>query len=245
MPWGAAAAAAGAVVSGSMAADAAKDAAKTGADASDRASAQVQAAADQARRDVNAYIPAAQRDLLSGYSGAADIFSAGLPEQQRLLSGGNMNAQQTVGGGYNQYQSALMGMPVDQSNWQPRQVAPSEPIANPFTLGGQAGGPSNNMFTDISQVTQQQQQNQLEGLRTSRDFISAIERGELGAQGIDTGWFNKLMKENPTWGNSTEVLDRSRLTPQQINSQMGNWGLTQGNQQTYANLLSEIQRLRG
>lgn len=234
--WVAGATVVGAVGSGYMAADAAKDAAKTGADASGRAGAQVQAAADQARRDVNAYIPAAQRDLLSGYSGAADIFSAGLPEQQRLLSGGNMNAQQTVGGGYNQYQSALMGMPVDQSNWQPRQVAPSAPIQNPFTPG---------QFTDISQVTQQQQQQELAGLQTNRDFLGAINRGELGAQGVDTGWFNKLASENPEWGSRSSLMNLSQLTPQQIQQHLSGSNLTRNNQNNMATMISEIQRLRG
>ncbi len=232
----AAAVAAGTLGAGYMASEASKDAADASTDASGRASAQVQAAADQARREVKQYIPAAQQDLLAGYSTAADIFGQGLPEQQRLLSGGNLNAQQTIGGGYDQYKSALMGMPVDQSNWMPKQVAPSAPIQNPF---------KQNMFNDISQVGVQQQSDLLGGLDTNREIISAINDGRLGAEGVNTNWFNKRLQQIPEWGGGTGLNMMMNWSPEKLDAELSAGDLGPKNQEKFKQLVSELQRLRG
>ena len=226
----------GALAGGYLSGEASKDAAEAGADASGRASQQVMDAANQARREVKQYIPAAQQDLLAGYSAAADIFGQALPEQQRLLSGGNLNAQQTTAGGYDQYKSALMGLPVDQSNWAAKQVAPSAPIQNPFQAG---------MFNDISQVGVQQQSDLLGGLETNREIISAINDGRLGAEGVNTNWFNKRLKQIPEWGGGTGLNMMMNWTPEKLDAELAAGDLGPKNQEKFKQLVSELQRLRG
>ena len=225
----------GALVGGYLSGEASKDAAKTGSDAAGRSSAQVKAASDKARRDVLTYMPAARDDLLAGYSSAADIFGQGVPEQQRLLQSGNMNAQQTTAGGYDQYRSALMGMPVDQSNWQPQQVAQSAPIENPF---------KSLQFSNIGNLGQQQQQQALSGLTNNSQVISAIERGDLNVNGINTDWFRKVASERPGWFESDSLLSYGGLSPEARQSAIDS-EVRGKNAHRYGDLVSQLNSLRG
>jgi len=229
----------GTAAGGYLAGEASKEAAKAGADASGRASAQVQAAADEARREAKQYIPAAQEDLLAGYSAAADIFGTALPEQQRLLSGGNLGAQQTTAGGYDQYRSALLGMPVDQANWMPKQVAPSAPLQNPFQT---------TQFTDIRDVPRQANVAALEGITTNRDLLNRVATGELVLPGVDAGWWGRLADapraEGDTFLSSNSILDavRSNNPQARIERQTAGTGLGKEGQVQYRRLLDELLR---
>jgi len=239
MTWGAVAVGVGTAASGYMSSEASKDAAEAGADASGRASQQVMDAANQARREVKQYIPAAQQDLLTGYSAAADIFGQGLPEQQRLLSGGNLNAQQTTAGGYDQYRSALMGLPVDQSNWATKQVAPSAPIQNPFETMP---------FTDIADVPRQANQQSLQGITSNRDLLNRVSTGDLVLPGVDADWWGRLAAtpraEGDNFLSSNTILNAVRGdNPQdRIARQTSNTGLTPEGQVQYRRLLDELYR---
>lgn len=223
-----------ALVSGYMASEASKDAAAAGSKSADKASAQVKEAADQARSEVKRYMPVAQKDLLAGYSGAADIFSSGIPEQQRLLSSGNMNAQNTISQGYDQYKNALMGIPVDQSSWQPQAPQMSAPVENPFKP---------NMFQDLSTLDSMAQQDALSGLRTNRDFLRAINSNELGLQGVNSNWFNKLARQNPGFNDAMGIYNSTKLSPQQLDAQMQNSGFNIENQNKYRDLIAELNRV--
>ena len=256
MPWGAAVAAVGTIGAGYLSSEASKDAADAGADAAGRSSAQVQEAADRARRDVNELFPSAQRDLLSGFSGAYDIFGQGIPEQQRLSSAGNMNAQQTVAGGYDQYSNALMGLPVDQSNWQPRGIAPSQVPYNPISgipvpgqqapataqsaLGG--GG----IFSGIANDRETRTNNLLSGMNTNADLLAAIVSGRLELPNVseaDRVWWGQNAAAS-AGGDMMRSNDMLTASPQKIQEMIDTSGYDQQNKLRYQNLLQDVANLR-
>lgn len=125
------------LVGGYLASEASKDAADTGAKSADAARAQIAKSGGLARDDVLSLFGPSRQDLLAGSKGAFDMFSKGINQQQMALNQGNMNAQNTVGQGFGNVRNALLGMPVDQSQYQPQGVQLMQSTANPFT---QAGG---------------------------------------------------------------------------------------------------------
>jgi hypothetical protein len=56
-----------------------------------------------------------------GAQQALDIFGAAIPQQASLFQQGNVGAQQMLGQGSQQFQNAILGMPVDYSYMQPQQ----------------------------------------------------------------------------------------------------------------------------
>lgn len=133
---------AGVIGAGLISANSANRASDQAAAGSERAAEAIRVAGSDARRDVLDLFPLAQRDLLAGAGGAFDIFSQGIRGQQQALGQGNMQAQQTVGQGFDQVRNALLGLPVDQSSFAPRNVGFSQLPFNPFTSGGGRFGSS-------------------------------------------------------------------------------------------------------
>lgn len=169
---------AAAVVSGIASARASGRAADKAAEGAERSAADVQASGELARRDIERIFPQAKGDLLAGAASAADIFSQSVGEQQRLFTGGNVNAQNTLGQSFGNIQNALLGLPVDQSQFAAKDVTLSQPIANPIGTpigGGQVeGGVFSNLATNV------QQNRLLEG--EAGRIADLVARAEGGAQ---------------------------------------------------------------
>jgi hypothetical protein len=151
-----------------MAADAAGDAADQAAGSSREARQQMMDAAEKARDDAFSFFPSAQRDLMAGASGAFDIFGQGITEQQRLLSGGNLNAQQTVSSGFDQTRNALLGLPVNQSSFQPMGLQASQLPQSPFA---QQTTPSQQ--TTPAQIAQGQNVGLVDGVAIGDGYVTA------------------------------------------------------------------------
>lgn len=101
--------------------------------------------AAKAREDIIPRFEAAQQARLQGAQTALGIFGEALPQQAQLFQQGNVAAQQLLGGGSQQFQNAILGLPVDRSIFQPQQFetdfsfaqnllqpeVPQEPLAPP------------------------------------------------------------------------------------------------------------------
>jgi len=115
MPWGyAAAAVIGAVGTNAAAnkqSNAIEDAAKTSSE-------QISDSADKARGDLFKLFPAAQDNAMQGYQGAIDVFKQSTPQQMAFGQSGNIAAQNQLISGMPQYQNAILGAPVDYSQFQ-------------------------------------------------------------------------------------------------------------------------------
>jgi hypothetical protein len=118
--------------------DASRKASHTAADSVEDAGRITQGAAAQARQDVNRLYPQAREDLMTGASGAFDIFNQALGGQQQALQQGNLNAQTTLGQGFNQQQNALLGLPVDQGVFAPKTLGAAPTAGQGAPLGGAA-----------------------------------------------------------------------------------------------------------
>ncbi len=77
--------------------------------------------AAKARADTLPLFDAAQQNRMLGGQAALDIFGAAVPQQASLFQQGNVGAQQMLGQGAQQFQNAILGMPVDYSYMQPQQ----------------------------------------------------------------------------------------------------------------------------
>ena len=100
-------------------------------DAGDKASQQLAASTAQARNDLFKLFPAAQQNTQQGYQGALDVFKQALPQQAGALQAGNVAAQNQLLAGMPQYQNAILGAPVDYSQFQATQLEqPSFDFAN-------------------------------------------------------------------------------------------------------------------
>ena len=100
-------------------------------DAGDKASQQLAASTAQARNDLFKLFPAAQQNTQQGYQGAIDVFKQALPQQAGVLQAGNVAAQNQLLAGMPQYQNAILGAPVDYSQFQTTQLEqPSFDFAN-------------------------------------------------------------------------------------------------------------------
>ena len=246
------------VGTGYMSSEASKDAAEAGTESAERAAAQVREAADRARKDVNQIFPTAQRDLLSGYSSAYDIFGQGVPEQQRLSSAGNMNAQQTMAGGYDQYSNALMGLPVNQSSWQPKGIATSQVPYNPLSgmpvpgqqaTGQQATAQSalgGSIFSDMANDRETRANSLFSGMKTNADLIAAIVSGDLEMPNVssaDRDWWRKNANQS-TGGDMMRSNDMLTASPEQIQEMVDTSGYNKKNQLRYQNLLQDVANYR-
>ena len=120
---GVAAAIAGAAVVGAVATTAASNkSANAQKDAAKTASAQVASSTGQARQDLFKLFPAAQQNTQQGYQGALDVFKQSLPQQANTFQQGNVAAQNQLLAGMPQFQNAILGAPVDYSQFQATEL---------------------------------------------------------------------------------------------------------------------------
>ncbi len=127
----AAAIAGAAVVSGVVGNNSSKRAVSAQVDAGDKSSQQLAASTAQARNDLFKLFPAAQQNTQQGYQGALDVFKQALPQQAGVFQAGNVAAQNQLLAGMPQYQNAILGAPVDYSQFQATQLEqPSFDFAN-------------------------------------------------------------------------------------------------------------------
>jgi len=105
-----------------------------GDDSSDDSSAQAQLASNretnaliarlsaEARADAERLFPQAQAARLFGTGAALGVFGQSIPQQLQAIQQGNVGAQQTNIQGLNQFQNAILGNPIDLSQFQPQQI---------------------------------------------------------------------------------------------------------------------------
>jgi len=77
-----------------------------------------------ARNDAIPLYGAAQDNRGIGAQAALDVFGQSIPEQGRLFQGGNVAAQGMILAGLPQANNALLGMPIDYSQFQTQQLSP-------------------------------------------------------------------------------------------------------------------------
>ena len=82
------------------------------------ASDQLSQATQQARGDLFRLFPAAQQNAQQGFQGALDVFNQALPQQAQTFQDGNVAAQNQLLAGMPQFQNAILGSPVDNSQLQ-------------------------------------------------------------------------------------------------------------------------------
>ena len=90
--------------------------------AGDKASQQLAAATAAAKQDLFKLYPAAQQNMQQGYQGALDVFKNTLPQQANTFQAGNVAAQNQLLAGMPQFQNAILGAPVDYSQFQATQL---------------------------------------------------------------------------------------------------------------------------
>jgi len=116
-----------------------------------------------ARQDVTRLFGGAQEAQRGGFQAALDIFGQAVPEQARLFGAGNVGAQQQLIGGLPQIQAALLGQPVDFSQFQPTQLQPNlgftqqtlpqaTPIGEVLTPPGTLSGPAQNINPQAQRI---------------------------------------------------------------------------------------------
>lgn len=82
----------------------------------------VETATSRARSDVNRLFGLAQEQQAAGFGGAQALFGQSLPQQADIFQAGNVAAQQQLISGLPQFQSAILGGPIDFSAFQPTQL---------------------------------------------------------------------------------------------------------------------------
>jgi hypothetical protein len=90
--------------------------------AGERASQQLNQSTAKAREDLFKLFPAAQQNTQQGYQGALDVFKQTLPQQAGVFQAGNVAAQNQLLAGMPQFQNAILGAPVDYSQFQATQL---------------------------------------------------------------------------------------------------------------------------
>jgi hypothetical protein len=131
MSFVAAAVAGSAVVGAISSRNATKASVRASEQAGDKAAQQLAASTAQARGDLFKLFPAAQQNTQRGYQGALDVFKQALPQQAQQFQAGNVAAQNQLLAGMPQYQNAILGAPVDYSQFQATQLEqPSFDFAN-------------------------------------------------------------------------------------------------------------------
>ena len=112
----------GSVVSGGIAAKGAKDAASAQVKGAKESQRIRQEAADAAKKEIIPLFEQAQRDAQLGYGAALDLIGQAVPEQVKSLQQGSMNAQETLIAGMDPFRQATLGLPVDLSGIQAKNV---------------------------------------------------------------------------------------------------------------------------
>tara|TARA_R110000851_G_scaffold116818_1_gene243242 strand:+ start:445 stop:1035 length:591 start_codon:yes stop_codon:yes gene_type:complete len=116
---GIATAIAGSAIVGGIASNRATDKSiRASEQAGDRASQQLQEATGQARQDLFQLFPASQQNMQQGFQGALNVFNQALPQQAQTFQNGNVAAQNQLLAGMPQFQNAILGGPVDNSQFQ-------------------------------------------------------------------------------------------------------------------------------
>lgn len=77
----------------------------------------------QSRDDMMALYPGAQDNLNMGIQSALNLYGQSMPQQMGLYQQGNVGAQNTLINGMGQFQNAILGLPVDNSSFQPQQLS--------------------------------------------------------------------------------------------------------------------------
>ena len=102
-----------------------------GTSSSSRASQNEQAAANaatqrfiekqtaQGRTDVSSLFPSGQAASAAGSQGALNLLGASIPAQADIFQRGNVGAQQALINTLPQFQNAILGQPIDNSQFQP------------------------------------------------------------------------------------------------------------------------------
>lgn len=80
------------------------------------------------------------RNLLAGNSAAMSVYKDAINPQMNTLNQGYQNAQQQISVGLPQIQNALMGLPVDYSAFQPRNVTPDLSFMDSYKINTAAAG---------------------------------------------------------------------------------------------------------
>ena len=115
--------------------------------------------AEQARGDILPLFGAAQGNRQLGAQAALDIFGQALPQQASLFTQGNVGAQNVLGQGSQQFQNAILGLPVDRSFQQPQQLQADFSFLNQplpqFQTSQQALAPPQQQGLGISPELQQ------------------------------------------------------------------------------------------
>ena len=118
-----------------------------------------------AREDLMNFAPGAEANRNMGYQGALDIYGQTIPQQFSAFQQGNVGAQNTLLAGMPQMQNAILGMPVDYSQFQPQSIDYN-------TDWAQQQLPQYSTINDAMPPPQQQapQQNPLAGYFDGRGF---------------------------------------------------------------------------
>lgn len=106
---------AGALGAGYLKGKGAKEAAQVGQDAQREAQQFLQQQYDLARQQAAVLTPVMENNLLMGYNAALDAQKQAIPEQINQRIGGNVHAQNLLKNAAPQFQSAILGGPVDYS----------------------------------------------------------------------------------------------------------------------------------
>lgn len=129
MSWGAVA---GAAVGGLFASNAASKDNKTRKDSLALAQQQradnqkfIQEQVQKTQGQLFQLFPQIQQNQNAGMLAGLNTYKQGMTQQLNAFNGGNMNAQQTLLAGMPQANNALLGKPVDYSQFQARQVMPT------------------------------------------------------------------------------------------------------------------------
>lgn len=137
---GVATAIAGAAVVGAYASNKASDKASAATkNAANTASQDVRRSVDEARADINRLFPQAQQSAQQGFQNAVDVFGQTMPQQANQFQGGNVAAQNQLLAGLPQMQNAILGGPVDYSQFQAYQAPPLDFGFTNQQIGGQGG----------------------------------------------------------------------------------------------------------
>jgi hypothetical protein len=87
-----------------------------------KATQQLNQSTAKARDDLFELFPAAQQNAQQGYQGALGVFNQTLPQQSGVFQAGNVAAQNQLLAGMPQFQNAILGAPVDYSQFQATQL---------------------------------------------------------------------------------------------------------------------------
>ena len=76
----------------------------------------------QGRGDLMGMAPGAEANRNMGYQSALDVYGQTIPQQLDTFQQGNVGAQNMLLAGMPQFQNAIMGGPVDYSQFQPQTL---------------------------------------------------------------------------------------------------------------------------